>query len=216
MKPEVEALIARGNVTLAELQELRCNSEEWRLLVPALDNKAFIYKLEHCIENCGRRALGTYDEALQVLYGPEAVKRLKALEESLLASTATTDSDAWIDAKDEWSEAIHEAHPTRSESHEQYATAMKMVTNRYSKGAIVALINWLLVRNAKLDKDLKEHRVHLAFASRENLFGVKPDGTPSEASLYIKKLEVFIERMIPGLGEIDQGVARKMLAEMKP
>ena len=53
---------------------------------------------------------------------------------------------AWDDVEDEWSEAIDQAFPTRSGSHDQYAMAMKMVGNRYSKGELVALVNWLLVR----------------------------------------------------------------------
>jgi hypothetical protein len=56
----------------------------------------------------------------------------------------------WEDVKDEWSPAIKAAFPTNSESHEQYATAMKMVSNRHSKWALIALINWLLVENDKL------------------------------------------------------------------
>ena len=51
----------------------------------------------------------------------------------------------WADVTDEWSEAIREAFPTRSGSHDEYATAMKMVGNRHSKGKLVALVNWLLV-----------------------------------------------------------------------
>jgi hypothetical protein len=52
----------------------------------------------------------------------------------------------WEDVKDEWSEAIHAAHPTRSESHDEYGIAMQMVGHRHSKGELVALVNWLLVR----------------------------------------------------------------------
>lgn len=55
----------------------------------------------------------------------------------------------WEDVKDEWTEAVRAAHPTRSESHEEYATAMKMVGNRHSKGELVALVNWLLVERKK-------------------------------------------------------------------
>jgi hypothetical protein len=51
----------------------------------------------------------------------------------------------WEDRPDQWSEEIHDAFPTRSGSHEEYADAMRMVGNRRSKGALVALVNWLLV-----------------------------------------------------------------------
>jgi hypothetical protein len=58
----------------------------------------------------------------------------------------------WGDVKDEWSAEIAGAFPTRSGSHEEYATAMKMVGHRHSKGELVALVNWLLVRlRAKQD-----------------------------------------------------------------
>ena len=52
----------------------------------------------------------------------------------------------WDDRTDEWTEQIKEAFPTRSGSHEHYAEAMRMVGNRHSKGELVALVNWLLVR----------------------------------------------------------------------
>lgn len=51
--------------------------------------------------------------------------------------------------KDEWSEAINKAFPTNSNSHDTYATTMKMVGNRHNKGAIVALVNWLLMEKKK-------------------------------------------------------------------
>lgn len=62
------------------------------------------------------------------------------------------------DVKDEWSEQISEAFPTRSGSHEHYAEAMRMVGNRHSKGELVALVNWLLVRcdnRSRLDRETK-------------------------------------------------------------
>jgi hypothetical protein len=77
IKPEFAALIARGNVTRAEVEQLRGNSADWRALVPALDNEAFVHALEHCVYNCGRATPGTYDEALQILYAPEAARRLR-------------------------------------------------------------------------------------------------------------------------------------------
>jgi hypothetical protein len=52
----------------------------------------------------------------------------------------------WEDVKDEWTDDIKQAFPTRSGSHEEYAVAMKMVGHRHSKGELVALVNWLLVR----------------------------------------------------------------------
>ena len=52
----------------------------------------------------------------------------------------------WDDIEDEWADQIREAFPTRSGSHDHYAEAMRMVGHRHSKGELVALVNWLLVR----------------------------------------------------------------------
>jgi hypothetical protein len=62
----------------------------------------------------------------------------------------------WTDRKDEWTDAIKAAHPARSESHDEYATAMQMVGHRHSKGELVALVNWLLVKNRSLVDDIAE------------------------------------------------------------
>jgi hypothetical protein len=51
----------------------------------------------------------------------------------------------WDDVDDEYTAEIDAAFPTRSGSHYLYAIAMKMVGNRQSKGALVELVNWLLV-----------------------------------------------------------------------
>ena len=63
-----------------------------------------------------------------------------------------TEVQRWDDATDEWSADISEAFPTRSGSHEHYATAMKMVGHRHSKGELVALVNWLLVKAERAAK----------------------------------------------------------------
>lgn len=49
---------------------------------------------------------------------------------------------------------IQEAFPTRSGSHEQYAEAMRLVGARHSKGALVALVNWLLLRRGRAEQQL--------------------------------------------------------------
>jgi hypothetical protein len=54
---------------------------------------------------------------------------------------------SWEDASnDEWTGAVNDAFPTRSGSHDEYAVALEMVGHRKSKGELVALVNWLLVR----------------------------------------------------------------------
>jgi hypothetical protein len=57
----------------------------------------------------------------------------------------------WKNVADEWGPAIHDAHPVRSGSHDTYGVAMQMVGHRHSKGELVALVNWLLVRIGKLE-----------------------------------------------------------------
>lgn len=57
--------------------------------------------------------------------------------------------EPWHDDKpDEWSPSIDAAHPMKSGAHDAYATAMKMVGNRKSKGALVELVCWLLQSRA--------------------------------------------------------------------
>ena len=53
---------------------------------------------------------------------------------------------SWDDVEDRWTPEIKAAHPTRSGAHDEYAEAMKMVENRHSKGELVNLVTWLLVR----------------------------------------------------------------------
>jgi hypothetical protein len=65
--------------------------------------------------------------------------------EAFLLAEAASKTDGWKDAKDEWSAAIDAAHPMRSGSHSEYATAMRMIGNRHSKGELVDLVNWLLL-----------------------------------------------------------------------
>jgi hypothetical protein len=69
------------------------------------------------------------------------------------------------DKRDEWSEAIDAAFPTRSGKHDLYATAMKMVSHRHTKAALVSLVNWLLSEQAdlrhKLAADAENQRMAL-------------------------------------------------------
>lgn len=51
----------------------------------------------------------------------------------------------WEDRPLPEDKAIYDAFPTRSGSHEAYVEAMRLVGARHSKGALVALVNWLLV-----------------------------------------------------------------------
>jgi hypothetical protein len=76
------------------------------------------------------------------------IARIHAAESALREARRERDAAlSWDDTEaDEWSEAIDAAFPTRSGSHDEYGQAMAMVGVRQSKGALVALVNWLLVR----------------------------------------------------------------------
>lgn len=79
IRPEIRALIERGNVTKQDLVDLRGNSWEWEALVPAYDDATFLEKVEDVLANCARkrRPCSTYDDAMVEVYGPELLKRFK-------------------------------------------------------------------------------------------------------------------------------------------
>lgn len=79
MKKLVEDLIARGNITSAELKELRCDSWEWEAIISKLTDEALLEMAEHAIKNSSRprRPCSTYDEAVIAAYAPELIKRLR-------------------------------------------------------------------------------------------------------------------------------------------
>lgn len=58
-------------------------------------------------------------------------------------------AETWIDEDDKplpEDAAIKAAFPTRSERHDLYAEARRLVSARYSKNSLIALVNWLLHR----------------------------------------------------------------------
>lgn len=80
IRPEFKNLIERGNVTVAELEELRCNSWEWEALVPALNDEAFVVQMQRALDNCfttRERPFVTYNAAVEGLYAPELMRRFK-------------------------------------------------------------------------------------------------------------------------------------------
>lgn len=78
-----------------------------------------------------------------------------------LKQASTWEEDQFAD---EWTAAIKAAHPSRSESHEEYGIAMQMVGHRKSKWALLELVNWLLV-SLRASREVTEaaHRVLQAF-----------------------------------------------------
>jgi hypothetical protein len=97
IRPEIRALIARGNITLTELNELRCNSWEWQAMVPAMNDEAFIDRMEYALKNCftpARRPFSTYNEAVEGLWAPELLKRFSKMQAELSAYTRAADNYA--------------------------------------------------------------------------------------------------------------------------
>ena len=86
IRPEIAALVARGNVTQAELNELRCNSWEWEALVPAMTDEVFVGSMWHALENCftpTTRPFVTYNKAVEGLYAPELLRRYKTIRKKV-------------------------------------------------------------------------------------------------------------------------------------
>lgn len=79
------------------------------------------------------------------------------------ADPAAPSAAAWdSDRDDEWTAAIDKSFPTRSGAHEVYAIAMKMVGNRHSKGALVALVSWLLLHKTVVEVAIRVMRTTYA------------------------------------------------------
>jgi hypothetical protein len=80
VRPEIQELVKRGNITASDIKELRCNSWEWEAIIPKLDNQAFVERMEHALANCGtarRRPYASYNEAVEGMYAPELLRRFK-------------------------------------------------------------------------------------------------------------------------------------------
>jgi hypothetical protein len=98
-----------------------------------------------------KKAEAEIDEAWKLGFGelgPHLKERGTTLGMALskLRETMLLPLNDWADKDDKWTKEVEDAFPTRSGSHKEYQTAMEMIHARHSKGAIVALINWLLLR----------------------------------------------------------------------
>jgi hypothetical protein len=87
-------------------------------------------------------------------------ERDEALAANLsLAQSLSILGGAWADEDQPLREddTIKAAHPSRADAnHETYGEAMRLVGAKRSKGALVALVNWLLVRLETMTKDRDE------------------------------------------------------------
>lgn len=116
--------------------------------------RGFLAALE--IESPESALLGKMKEVLLLLRETLEEDRRKLDEDRDLAVSDALTAErrqamaVWSDddREDQWTPTINRAHPMRSGSHDAYQTAMEMVGHRHSKGALVALVNWLLVRAA--------------------------------------------------------------------
>lgn len=101
VRPEIQAIVKRGGITLAEYQSLRGNSWEWEHIATALGDEAFTAYAENVIRNCQRHATPyvTYDEACSGFVAPELLKRwTAALAEVERLRAKSTKDDAIISA----------------------------------------------------------------------------------------------------------------------
>ena len=69
-RPEVTALIERGNVTAEEILSLSCTYSEWVTLVPAMTDEAFADRVEQALRNPQGEPIGS-------VYAPELLRRFK-------------------------------------------------------------------------------------------------------------------------------------------
>jgi hypothetical protein len=109
----------------------------------------------HCLERPLRieDEEKVFAEATRIVCDHTADLTLRVMAAHVLTLRRDLDAmSAWDDAKDQWSAAIREAHPAHSDSHDEYGVAMQMVEHRHSKGDLVALVNWLLVRLKAAEK----------------------------------------------------------------
>lgn len=106
----------------------------------ALEAERSNVALKRTIQSMGRK----FNELVRSRSNRALRERVHQLEH-VVARQAEQLGAAWEDKPLPEDKAIYEAFPTRSGSHEAYAEAMRLVGARRSKGALVALVNWLLV-----------------------------------------------------------------------
>jgi hypothetical protein len=87
IRPEIQALVDRGGVTLVEWLSVRfrSNMREQEALVPALDEEAFAHYAEYVLKHSGisgPRPCASYREALALVVVPEMLKRFQASREA--------------------------------------------------------------------------------------------------------------------------------------
>lgn len=148
----------------AELKGVRASDAAWKEQCANLDEcwtkdrtraeraEAELARLKQEVENWMSEAAGSEVRAERAEAElAQAVIRAEKAEAQVAELTKPWSEDK----RDEYSDRISAAFPTESGSHEEYALAMKLVGNRHSKGALVGLVNWLLVESGRLRSALE-------------------------------------------------------------
>lgn len=146
--------------------------------VPALDaeNMALRQLLCDVLASLGTGAGADPKCSMEFLSGiPEEVRMTVNKMRALIAQHEAQQA-AWDDKPDEWSAAIEAAHPIRSKAHDAYATAMKMVGNRRSKGALVDLVCWLLQQHDARREARREVQKPIGYGQSDHLQKIGPHG----------------------------------------
>ena len=80
-----------------------------------------------------------------------------ALDRMLAEAKAEALQGPWSDKPDGLTDAVHKAHPVFTKKYDTYTYALELVSNRHSKGALVALVNYLLQQSDEArEKALRE------------------------------------------------------------
>ena len=85
--------------------------------------------------------------------------------------------------------AIDAAHPLRSNRHDLYQEAMRLVGAKHSKSALVDLVNWLLLRT-----DTAETKARLAETEAERLRDLYLEAQPYVPDFFQKKWDLTVAR----------------------
>jgi hypothetical protein len=94
MKPEVQALVRRGQISVAETQGLRCTADEWHAVYLRLSDDALVHFAERALANCPRVDRGDAPAsayAVQVIFLPEALRRIQRLRRATGAFAAVAE-----------------------------------------------------------------------------------------------------------------------------
>lgn len=73
-----------------------------------------------------------------------AASQTAALDRVRLEAKAEALNGPWSDEPDEMTPSILASHPVHTKDYATYAEALRLVSNRHSKGALVCLVNHLL------------------------------------------------------------------------